>query len=248
MPIHDWTRVPAGGYHTFHQMWTAEIVGALNLGLLPREFGAYTDLRVEGWEPDVIAIQSGESTIPGGLAVAEAPPRVRQVARMESEAVAYARKANRITIRRGFGLVVAIIEIVSPGNKNSVHAARSFVAKGVEFLSRGVSLVVVDPFPPTPRDPDGLPRRIWEELTGELLAPGPDDQPLTVASFDALDGPTAYVDPLALGGPWPDAPLFLGPGRYINLPLERTYQAAWVKVPQPIRDFLVPASSADARQ
>jgi hypothetical protein len=246
MPIHDWTRVPAGGYHTFHQDWTIEIYRALNRGLLPAGYGAYTDLRVEGWEPDIIAIQSGEATSAGGLAVAESPPQVRQVvrraARVESEEAVYARKANRIIVRHEFGQVVAIIEIVSPGNKSSAHAARSFVAKGVEFLRAGVSLVVVDPFPPTPRDPDGLARRIWDELTGEPLAPGPDDQPLTVASFDALDGPTAYVDPVALGDPWPDAPLFLAPGRYINLPLERTYQTAWEDLPQPIRDLLTQPS------
>ena len=91
MPIHDWTRVSAGGFHNFHQDWTIEIYRALNRGLLPPGYTAYTDLRAGGWEPDVVTIQTqrpGAGT--GGSAVADAPPRTRQVARIESEAAAYA--------------------------------------------------------------------------------------------------------------------------------------------------------------
>ena len=35
MPIHDWTRVSAGIYHSFHQDWTIEICRTLNRGILP---------------------------------------------------------------------------------------------------------------------------------------------------------------------------------------------------------------------
>ncbi len=37
MPIHDWTRVPAGLFHHFHQDWSIEIARTLNRGRLPRE-------------------------------------------------------------------------------------------------------------------------------------------------------------------------------------------------------------------
>ena len=36
MPIHDWTRVPAGIYHDFHRGWTVEIRRRLNRGVLPQ--------------------------------------------------------------------------------------------------------------------------------------------------------------------------------------------------------------------
>src|SRR5262249_41631657 len=84
MPIHDWTRVSTGGFHDFHQDWTIEIRRTLNRGLLPPGYAAYTDLKVSGREPEVIAIQSSGSATPGGLAVADAPPRARQVLRVES--------------------------------------------------------------------------------------------------------------------------------------------------------------------
>lgn len=35
MPIHDWTRVPAGLFHHFQQSWSIRIADALNAGILP---------------------------------------------------------------------------------------------------------------------------------------------------------------------------------------------------------------------
>jgi hypothetical protein len=242
MPIHDWTRVDAGLYHTFHQNWTIELFRALNRGILPEGYVALTDLKVEGYEPDVVALR-GDAP-PGGAVVADAPPRTRLVARAESEAAAYARKANRLIVRRGLGPVVAAIEVVSPGNKDSRHAVRAFKAKALEFLGRGASLLLIDLFPPTPRDPEGLHQVIWDEFPGPPLKPRPDDKPLTVMSIDAGDGPTAYADVLAVGDDLPDAPLFLAPGRYVNVPLERTYQASWQETPALIRNRVEPPRPA----
>lgn len=240
MPVHDWTRVSAGGFHNFHQDWTIEIYRALNRDVLPPGYSAYTDLRVSGWEPDVVAIETRGQAPGGGKTVAELPPRARQVARVESEAAAYARRANRISVRTNLGRVVAIIEVVSPGNKDSRHALASFVAKGVEFLEGGVHLLIVDLFPPTPRDPAGLHQAIWAQFTDEPFELRPAGKPLTVASFQAGDGLTAYVDPLAVGDMLPDPPLFLAPGWYVNVPLQSTYDSAWEVTPRPIRDLVEP--------
>ncbi len=154
MPIHDWTRVGAGTFHDFHQDWTIEIRRTLNRGVLPPGYFAMADQRVTGPEPDVVALKVREPSSPGGLAVADAPPQLRQVAHFETESEIYARKANRIAVRHPLGRVVAMIEVVSPGNKDSVHALRSFTHKAVEFLHSGISLVIIDLFPPTPRDPE----------------------------------------------------------------------------------------------
>ena len=37
MPIHDWSRVPSGLFHDFHQSWSIRIKDALNSGRLPKE-------------------------------------------------------------------------------------------------------------------------------------------------------------------------------------------------------------------
>jgi Protein of unknown function (DUF4058) len=240
MPIHDWARVDAGTFHDFHQGWTIELRNRLNSGVLPDGYFAMVDQRVAGLEPDVIALRLRGPEPSGGLAVAEAPPRIKAVAQAEAEAARYARKANRIAIRQGLGRVVAIIEVVSPGNKDSRHAVASFVAKAVEFLRNGIHFLLIDPFPPGARDPDGLAHAIWDELVGGPFAGRTAEKPLTVAAFDAGEPLTAYVESLAVGDPLPEAPLFLAPGWYVNVHLEQTYLATWAVTPRPIRDLVEP--------
>jgi hypothetical protein len=238
MPIHDWTRVDAGTFHDFHQGWTIEIRNKLNSGVLPDGYFAMADQRVNGPEPDIFALRLRGPEPTGGLVVAETPPRIKQAARVETAAASYARRANRIAIRHGLGRVVAMIEVVSPGNKDSKHAIASFVAKAVDFIRNGIHFLVVDPFPPGPRDPDGIAQAIWDELIGGPFATRPADEPRIVAAFDAGEPLTAYVDSLAIGDPLPEAPLFLAPGWYVNVPLEETYRSSWEVTPLPIRDLL----------
>jgi hypothetical protein len=69
------------------------------------------------------------------------------------------------------------------------------------------------------------------------------DKLLTVAAYDAGNELTAYVDALAVGDPLPDAPLFLEPGWYVNVPLEQTYMASWDVTPKPIRDLVAPPTA-----
>jgi len=242
MPIHDWTRVRANRFHHFHQEWTMGIARALNQGLLPDGYSALADQVTGGPVPDVVTLSpSGSLAGPaGGVAVIDAPVRSR--VQVEAEAAVYARKANRVTVTHPDGVVVAVIEIVSPGNKDSRHAARSFARKAAEFLFAGVHLLIVDLFPPSRRDPQGAHKLIWDRIRDEPFEL-PADKPLTVASYDATDDLTAYVDPVAVGDVLPDAPLFLAPGWHVAIPLERTYQASWAETPQVIRDRVAPADT-----
>src|SRR5262249_2509742 len=125
MPIHDWTRVDAGIFHAFHHDWITEIARKLNGGLLPPAAYALPQPLAGGIGPDVLTWHRPEAatSVPtdaanGGLALAVAPPPLR--IRIRSEANAYAAKAKAITIRRvSRHQVVAMVEIVSPGNKNN---------------------------------------------------------------------------------------------------------------------------------
>src|SRR2546421_546872 len=135
MPIHDWTRVRPNRFHDFHQKWTVAICNSLNAGRLPPGYFAMVEQKTGGPEPDVITLDltpRGDPPPSAGVAVDLQPPRARLVTR--TEAAGYARKANRITVRHPDGDVVAILEIVSPGNKDSRHAVRAFARKAVEFL------------------------------------------------------------------------------------------------------------------
>lgn len=242
MPIHDWTRVEAGLFHDFHQRWSVRITDALNAGVLPKGYYALVEQRTGGPEPDVIAVETGRSKKAkperGGTAAVAEPPRTRMVKTIDTEAIAYARKANRITIRHHLGTVVAVIEIVSPGNKSSSAAVKEFVENTVAILNAKIHLLIVDLFPPTRRDPQGIHNAI-AVVFGEEPFELPDDQPLTLVGYDAGPPLTAYIETAAVGDPLPSMPLFVEPGEHVLVPLEATYDATWAATPEPIREMLV---------
>jgi Protein of unknown function (DUF4058) len=238
MPIHDWARLEAGDFHHFHQRWIQDIAAALNGGLLPPEYMAMAEQVTGRPIPDVVALHARPSKDdPGGVAVATAPPSARVIARFER--INYAKRADRVVIRHGRGKVVAMIEIVSPGNKDSRNAIRTFVEKTADILNQGVNLLVVDMFPPTPRDPQGIHKAIWDEFGDEPFDFLP-DKPMTVASYIGGDLPTAYVESVGVGDPLPSLPIFLSETRYIPAPLETTYMQAWAVFPALLKELIDP--------
>ncbi len=241
MPIHDWTRLEAGDFHDFHQGWVVHLTNALNGGLLPTAYMAMTEPVAGRPIPDVVDLPAREPKGRScGIPIAEAPPTARVIARFER--AAYARRADRVVIRHGRGKVVAIIEIVSPGNKASRHAIRSFVERAADILSQGVNLLIVDLFPPTPRDPHGIHKAIWDELDDEPFEM-PAGKPLIVASYIGGDIPTAYVESVGIGDPLPPMPIFLSDTRYIPAPLEPTYVEAWRVFPAMLKELIDPAGA-----
>ena len=241
MPIHDWNQVDAGIFHHFHQAWTIEISNALNSGGLPDGFFAMAEQVIGGPVPDVVTLQRSPSNAGsaydngGGIAVAKVAPKARFVTSIQD--AAYAGRANQIAIRHRLGKVVAVIEIVSPGSKGSQHALRAFAEKAAELLREGINLLVVDLFPPSRRDPQGIHLAIWEQLCAESFEL-PSDKPLTVAAYAAGERITAYVEPVAVGDPLPALPIFLDRGTYVPAPLESTYQSTWAKCPKPLREVV----------
>jgi hypothetical protein len=253
MPIHDWTRVDAGIFHDFHHIWITEIQRALNRGLLPPEYYALAEQIAGGLRLRALALQrpapgtgpTNGSLAPrepsGGIALAEAPPRV--AFRRRSEVDLYAAKAKAVVIRhKSNHEIIAVVEIVSPGNKNSRHGLRALVEKAGEFLRAGVHLLVIDLFPPSVRDPQGIHKAIWDEIEDQPFQL-PSDRPLTLAAYSGGACPEMFVQPVAVGQALPDMPLFLTPEVYILVPLETTYQAAWVDVPSFWQDILMGRST-----
>ena len=158
----------------------------------------------------------------GGVALAVTPPKVHF--RLRAETDLYAAKANSIVIRHiSHHEIIAIVEIVSPGNKSSRHGLRAFVDKAVSVLRMGIHLVILDLFPPGPRDPQGIHKAIWDEFIDNDFVLPP-DKPLTLASYIGGPIPEAFVEPTVVGAIMPEMPLFLTPEVYIPLPLEATYR------------------------
>jgi hypothetical protein len=242
MPVHDWSRAPAGLFHHFHQQWAGSICNALNAGRMPKGYYALLEQRAAGLIPDVIALERepASSEFPDrstGIALAEAPPKTRFTSEA-SDLEAYAAKADRIAVYSPFGDVVAIIELVSPGNKNSRHAIRSFVDKTLEFLSQGINVLIIDLFPPGRRDPQGIHKVIWDELQEEEAFELPSDKPLTMVAYSAGIPKKAFVEPVAVGDTLRDMPVFLDAATYILAPLESTYLATWETCPEQLRELI----------
>ena len=246
MPIHDWTRVEPGIFHAFHVAWIAELQRALNDGLLPSEYYALAEQIAGRLGPDVLALERPMAPSPRGegngvVALESAPPRTRF---RVSSPDPYTTKAKRVAIRHVSGHeVVALIEVVSPGNKNNCHGLRAFLGKIDEALAGGVHLLILDLFPPGPRDPEGLHPLIWGDTStaldpdGEPFAPLA-DKPLSLMAYVAAPRREAYVEPVAVGDELPAMPLFLEPDGYVNAPLAPTYDAAWRALPAYWRDVL----------
>ena len=244
MPMHDWSRVTPGIYYNFHYRWIAAMIDRLNAGLLPKGLIAMAEQVIGGPEPDVVALQQNnpgsslESTTGGMATLAQAPPQPKTQFVIPADAERYAAKANRIVVRHPVGRVVAIVEVVSPGNKDTRHALRSFVEKTVDLLYDNVNLLIIDPFPPNPRNPQGIHKAIWDEICEDAFVL-PADRPLTLAAYQAAPIKTAYVEPFAVGQSIPDMPLFLQNSFYINVPLEATYMDTWSVLPQTLRDLVL---------
>lgn len=239
MPMHDWTRVEAGVYHSFHTSWLVSISRALNTGILPPEYYAMSEQVTATIAPDIVTLQQpGEQPIAPPLdprlrEMAIAPLGVKVIERGRRKPLVRARR--RLAIRHVSGhRVVAVIELVSPGNKESKKAFRAFVEKAVAVLTVGVHLHVIDPFPPGPRDPGGLHPAIWHAITRPSKSNVPltvtPDQPLAVMSYQSDDEVLAAVQPFAVGEPVPTMPLFLEVDYHVNVPLEDTYQAAFAEL------------------
>lgn len=234
MPIHDWTKVPAGLFHHFHQHWSIEITSALNRGILPKGVSALVEQRAGPPESDVLAIEGkatrGESHNGG---VVTAPPPVTRIVRRSTEQI-YAARANRIVVKHHLGRTIAVIEIMSPGNKDSRAALRDFVEKTIDFLRAGIHVLIVDLFPPSPRDPFGIHKAIWDEIVEEDFAFPPGKDRILV-SYQAGGERTAYIEPVAMGDRLPDMPLFLTSALHVMMPLEPSYQTAWDAAPEEFR-------------
>ena len=242
MPIHNWSRVDPGIFHHFHHTWITEIQRALNRGLLPPEYYALAEQIAGGLGPDVLTLEGPAGNVPPepesatGIALLTHPPRVEFHFCTETDQ--YAARAKGIAIRhKSDHRVIAVVEIVSPGNKSNRHGIRSFVTKAVELLQGGVHLLIIDQFRPGPRDPQGTHKLIWDEITDNEFVLPP-ERPLTLAAYIGGVCPEAFVQPTAVGSDLQEMPLFLSPDVYVSVPLGTTYDAAWADVPSFWKDVL----------
>jgi hypothetical protein len=243
MPVHDWTRVSDGTFHDFHNSWMIEIKRTLMRGRLPKGYYVMTE-RIAGdlGAPDVLTLQradappESEGPIAGTATLTEAPPAVQTHTTIPLDP--YARMQRTLVIRHTSNdRIVAIIEVMSRGNKSNRHAIRSFLDKAVAALLGGIHLLLIDVHPPGPRDPQGIHGVVLNEIgTADYTLAG--NRMLTAVAYIGGASVQAFVTHFAVGDSLPEMPLFLTSENYIRVPLEAAYLAAWNDVPTQYQEVL----------
>lgn len=232
MPIHDWNRVDTGIFHAFHHEWISEITRTLNQGVLPTDYYALPEQYAGGWGPDILALRTAQEGPNEGTTLTIPLTKPKTTYHRQSASEFYRRKQSSIVVRHVSGdRVVAMVEIVSLGNKNHRHAFSAFISKILQLLEQRVHLLLIDIIPFQQSHREGLHQAIWSQIEDEVDFTPPPNKPLELIAYECGVTTDAYLEPLGIGDTLPDMPLFLAPSFYVYVPLEKTYQAAWQSMP-----------------
>jgi hypothetical protein len=233
MPLHDHFRGELARrrpWEGFHDLWIAAMVHRL-APYLPARFFAVPQVHLGvSVEPDVATFEEEQRPAPapsgnGGVATAvwapARPTRALNVdfpARDVFELAVYDEQYGR--------RLVAVIELVSPRNKDRPDARQDFAIKCAAYLQERVSVIVLDIV--TDRHSD-----LWGELLAllgqERGKPWPGAPPLYAVGLrttkvDEHWRMEAWEEPLALGGPLPTLPLWLADNLVVPVEFGVSYE------------------------
>jgi Protein of unknown function (DUF4058) len=243
MPLRDHFRPPTtryGRWHALHGGWPMVIVQQLRKQLppgyvsAPRVYlGPYFEIDIGAFEYDDLPADAGDDDGGGGTATATqvAPSRVAGAtwvvdtevpADDEYEVEIYSAEEERE--------LVAVIELVSPANKDRPEKRAAFANKCAAFLRRGISVSVVDLV--TVRHAN-----LYAEMMATVGHPdptlGPDPPPLytTTTRWTTNAKRTrgrlhTWVNPMAVGRPLPPLVVWLSDTLHLTFDLERSYEQA----------------------
>jgi hypothetical protein len=228
MPLHDHFRPPTtkhGSWQSLHGMWPAVIVQQFRKQLPPGFVAAIKVQRApaaleKGHAPFLVGVSGTTATL--------APPRPTWAVETdvpeedEFEVQIYSADEER--------QLVAVIEIVSPANKDRPDKRRAFVGKCGALLRKGVAVSIVDLV--TVRQSN-----LYAELMAFVGHPdptlGPEPPPLYASSCRWTSNAMgtrarleAWTQPMAVGQPLPALPVWLTETQSVLFDLERSYEQA----------------------
>jgi len=226
-PLH-----PNRHWEALHSRWANAIADVLNEDLLPEDYFAEPETHASGRvEIDVATFAEHETTSRGSSesAVATLPARAWSPPQPALHMPAVFPGTFRVQVFRSDGgaVLVAAIELVSPGNKDRDDERRVFAAKCASYLAQGVSLVIVDVV--TNRHAN-----LHNELVQLMQRPaeflfGGDDSLYAVA-YRPVRREDAVIDiwpsTMSLGQPLPTVPLQVSANLCVPIDLDATYLEA----------------------
>lgn len=221
MPLHDWTDRP--GWEGLHIFWMTEIARALRAELPPgyRAVIGSSPLVAVGAvpvKPDMVVTNGSESPPAPAPAAALEPDVEVAVATLEEDASVQVERAGRL---------VAVVELISPRNKDRPAAREQYAARYLSYLRGGVHLMLVDVHR-RPLD-FSFPQLIAESLGEALPAPpAPSGVSYRVGAAAATGGRMLAVwqHRFVVGEPLPTLPLPLTLDAAVSVDLEGTYSRA----------------------
>jgi hypothetical protein len=235
MPLLDHFRAPIATRHpweSFHSIWAGEIMALLNR-ILPRRYlatvhthlGNYVEADVAEFERPLEPGDDANGEPGGGVAVQTyAPPAVALTI-----PVVYPDDMEvQVRDQRDDARLVAVVELVSPRNKDRPESRRAFAAKCAAYLERGIGVVAVDIVTVHHFN-------LHNELIDLLRLEERFLMPATAGTAAVAYRPARRQErnevdvwpvELAVGGPLPVLPLALRGARAVPLDLETTYTEA----------------------
>jgi hypothetical protein len=234
MPLLDHFHAPLFPTHrweSFHAYWASAIGEALNR-VLPHRYFAEVHVHLGNRvEADVAEFEQqrepdeGTNGPAGGVAVQPwAPP----VANHTLPAVFPDDIEVQVMDQRDDACLVAVVELISPGNKDRTDKQRAFAAKMAGYLQRGIGLVVADIV--TSRGVNLHDEFVTVMSLDERFRFNPETnlyatayRPIRRKEINQID---VWAIPLAVGRALPQLPLALRGAGVVPLDLETTYTEA----------------------
>ncbi len=229
MPLRDHFRPPVwkqASREGLHGMWPATIVQQLSAKLPPQYTAEPRAYLGSYFEIDVCAYEEDEPGASGGVATATiaspAPTAVLEADlpdQHEYEVLVYDQDRGRT--------LVAVVEIVSPANKDRPESRRAFVAKCAALLQQQVCVSVVDLV--TTRQ-FNLFADLLDLIGQKDLAFGPAPPPIYAVTcrgrrrVDRRPRIEIWAYPLAVGERLPTLPIWLQDDLHVLLDLEASYE------------------------
>ncbi len=226
-PLH-----PTRPWESFHAFWAAAIGERLNRLLPPRYFAAiqtHLGSRVEAdvaeFEAESVGVAESANGPGGGTALQTwAPP----AAVLTMPAVFPDDIEVQVFDTRDGARLVAVVELISPGNLDRPEVRRAFAAKCAAYLQRGVGLVIVDI---VTSHRFNLHNELVQLLRLDTAFAMPADATLYAAAYRPARRQDANVidvwpAPLAVGDPLPLLPLALRGAAAVPLDLDAAYTDA----------------------
>ncbi len=236
MPLFDHFHPPLYPHHhweSFHSNWATRIADGI-AAVLPPEFQVEEHTHAgPGFEIDVATYEGQMSpqvnaSAGAALATRAAPAYAPPVPDGTLPAVFPDTFEVRVFSTTAGLTLVAVIELVSPGNKDRPAERRAFVAKCASYLAQGVSLIVVDVVTNRHANLHNELMRLMEavpdlDFPPEVTLYAAAYRPLRRAEQETID---LWRRPLTVGEPLPTLPLRLTGDLFVAVDFESAYQEA----------------------